>query len=99
MNDQLPPGTVLTGTSPEFSADDLPPALAREHRTADGVYGLLCVKAGTLDYVRAADPDAPVALAAGDRHVIPPGEVHRVVLGAGARFCVEFHRLGGDACS
>jgi hemoglobin len=91
---QLPSGATRTGASPEFDCDNVPAALLADHRTAAGVYGLVVVLAGEMDFVFAQHADQPKRLSAGDKLVVRPDEAHRVVPGEGMRFQIEFYRFG-----
>lgn len=95
MNDgasaALPPGSSFVRATPEFDADSVPGGLLRAHRIAEGVWGVLVVSAGTVNYVLEAS-DSAVSLSAGDRQVIAPGVLHHVEPSPDARFFVEFHR-------
>lgn len=88
----LPEGLVLQRVTDEFTAQSVPSGLMRSHRLAAGVWGVLRVAVGTLIFVREAQPEARVALAAGDALVIPPEVPHHVEVGTDTRFTVEFHR-------
>lgn len=94
MDTALPGGLTLQRTTAVFDASTVPPGLLREHRIAAGVWGVVRVREGSLHFVwEVADADpATVELSAGDAIVVPPEVPHRVELGPGARFAVEFHR-------
>ena len=90
---QLPDGVVATGASPEFDAATLPDKLRREHRLAAGNHGRLVVLAGSMQFVDlTAGAEVREPLAAGQSRVIPPEQPHRVELGPGARFRIDFYR-------
>ena len=90
----LPPGCSLVRTTPEFDEHTVPTGLLRAHRVADGVWGRLVVRAGSLSF--GFDDEAPDAtdrvVAAGGSQVIPPGRSHHVSVDGAVRFVVEFHR-------
>ena len=91
---ELPEGLVLQRTTQEFDLASVPAALLRSHRIAAGVWGVLRVRAGSLDFVweDANNSVATVELGPGESIVVPPEVPHRVVPGDLARFVVEFHR-------
>ena len=47
---RLPPGYLLYGRSPDFTADSLPDALRAGHATKPGVWGLLRVTEGSVRF-------------------------------------------------
>ncbi len=69
----------------------MPEGLLRAHRVAEGVWGLLRVRAGTLVFVH-EESGAERTLIGGDTQVIEPDVLHHVDPGDDAVFCVEFHR-------
>ncbi len=91
---ELPERLVLQRTTQEFDLASVPAGLLRSHRLAAGVWGVLRVRAGSLDFVWEDERDAAavVELGPGESIVVPPEAPHRVVLGDHARFVVEFHR-------
>jgi tellurite resistance-related uncharacterized protein len=89
----LPDDVELERTTPELTAQSVPPGLLRAHRVARGVWGRLRVLEGGLRFVWEADgEEAGIELAAGDAVVIPPEVAHHVEPGPTCRFVVEFHR-------
>ena len=90
----LPADVIAAGQSPVFDESSLPPALRSEHRTAKGVYGLLRVLSGSLEFVwMAADGEQSAQLEEGSEWVIEPELPHRVVPGGQVRCQIEFYRL------
>jgi len=94
MNEELPTGLTLHRTTDEFDPASVPRGLLRSHQIGRDVWGVLCVRAGTLRFVweGATGPEATVELEVGDRVVIPPEVPHRVEPGPDSRFVVEFYR-------
>lgn len=89
---ELPGAVTLHRTTDAFDSETVPTGLLRAHQIADGVWGRVCVLAGTLRFVW-EDGDRPaVELGVGDALVIPPRTPHHVEPGPGVRFLVEFHR-------
>lgn len=82
----LPDGLVPGRRTPDFTAETVPPALLRDHRTT--VWARLEVSAGTVEFVDGegrpviVTPDRPV--------VIVPDRAHRVMPSADATFAVQF---------
>lgn len=62
------------------------------HQIAEGVWGVLRVRSGTVTFVLEDSGDA-VDIGAGGHHIIEPEVRHHVVVADDARFVVEFHRL------
>ncbi|WP_088319426.1 DUF1971 domain-containing protein [Kineosporia sp. R_H_3] len=89
----LPAGAEHVRTTPDFDAGTVPAGLLRAHRVADGVWGRLVVRAGTVVFRFEDDPDAPVTVTAGGHVVIPPGLPHHVEPEGAAAFAVEFYRV------
>lgn len=88
---ELPPDCELVRTTREFDERTVPAGLLAAHRVADGVWGRLVVREGSLRF--GFDDEAeerPVG--AGASQVIPPGRFHHLVLDGAVRFVVEFHR-------
>ena len=89
----IPGDAHLVRTTDELDADTVPAGLLRAHRIADGVWGRIVVRAGTVQLVFEDDDAAPVTVAAGGSTIVPPERRHHVVLGEGARFVIEFHKV------
>jgi tellurite resistance-related uncharacterized protein len=89
---ELPDGVTLVRTTDEFDNATVPAGLMRAHRVADGVWGRLVVRTGSVRFVFEDQPASPIIVAAGDSVVIPPARPHHLELDGPARFAVEFHR-------
>lgn len=87
---ELPEGSRLVRTTPEFDEASTPAGLLRAHRVADGVWGRLVVRSGSLAFVFEDDAES-ITLRDSDAVVIPPGRPHHVELTGPVRFVVEFH--------
>ncbi|MEP5758129.1 MAG: DUF1971 domain-containing protein [Litoreibacter sp.] len=86
----LPKDVAAYRETPVFTELSVPKGLLKDHRTAEGVWGLLTVISGTLDYIIKDRPTETVS--ASKPAVIYPGELHRVVCDAPVRFKIVFHR-------
>lgn len=91
-NGGLPDGLVLQRVTEEFTADSVPKGLLRAHRIAEGVWGLIKVREGTLTFVEETHPITTTVLHGGDEQVVQPGVPHHVEPGRDARFAIEFYR-------
>lgn len=89
---EMPEGFEEYKRTPIFDAGTVPAALLREHRTKLGVWGVLRVEGGALEYVVLAPARRVTPLQAGDAQVVVTAVPHLVVLEEGARFSVAFHR-------
>jgi tellurite resistance-related uncharacterized protein len=88
----LPDGTGHVRTTPEFDERTVPAGLLSSHRIADGVWGRLVVRSGSLRFVVEDAGGGARLVAAGEAQVIPPAVPHHVELVGPVRFAVEFHR-------
>ncbi len=78
-----------------FTPASVPDALLRHHRTGAGVFGQICVMAGTVVYHGFAsrdstEPERTVVIEAGSFTTTPPGYWHRVELSDDAQFNIVF---------
>ncbi|HVZ37546.1 MAG TPA: DUF3565 domain-containing protein [Polyangiaceae bacterium] len=85
----LPPDVAPYKRSPTFSAETVPEALLREHRTRAGVWAQIVVEEGKLEYVC---PRGTFVLRPGVTGVVEPERPHHVRLLPAARFHVVFLR-------
>lgn len=92
----LPDNLESTGRSPEFDRDNVPDALLSRHALAPGNWARLSVSAGNVTFVD-LEADARTTIDQGQVSVVPPTLPHRVELGDGARFRLEFFRENGPA--
>ena len=90
MTDVLPEGLKAYKRTPEFDQDSLPSGLRREHRTKQGVWGLIHVLEGRLLY-RILTPLREQVLIPGMPGVVQPEQLHEVQPLGSVRFYVEFH--------
>jgi tellurite resistance-related uncharacterized protein len=87
---QLPPGLQLVRTTDEFTHTRMPDGLRRAHRIAAGVWGVLRVRAGSVEFAFEDDDPYTTSVEAGATWVIPPQVPHSVSPSSDARFVVEF---------
>jgi tellurite resistance-related uncharacterized protein len=87
---ELPPDVTAYKRTESFTEDTVPKGLLADHRTAEGVWGLIQVEEGRLDYI-IGDDDA-VVLTQGRNGVVEPQVTHRVRPVGKVRFFVEFYR-------
>jgi len=83
----LPSGLTKGRRTPTFTAETVPRALTKAHLT--NAWAVVEVEAGSVDFVD-EQTYYRVTLAAGDQHVIMPGQRHHVEPDADARFAVQF---------
>lgn len=89
---QLPPGAIAYGRTPEFDQDTLPSALRRDHSTKAGTWGLIHVLEGRLLY-RVHEPPSETVLEPGRPGVVHPQQIHEVHPIGPVRMFVEFFRV------
>lgn len=87
---ELPNDLRLKRTAGPFDIGSLPEGLRREHRVADGTWGLLRILNGTVVFEMSTEPPISVTLRTGDSQPIPPGVDHVVRLDPEARIEVDF---------
>lgn len=90
----LPPGLVRYGESPVFTPENLPEKLKHAHTTKAGVWGLLRVHTGIVQYFVDMPPHAQAVISAGKTVVIEPEVPHHVEFALPGSFQVEFWRRG-----
>lgn len=95
MQQRIPPDWTIQRSTPFFTRDNVPAALLRHHNTAEGVFGQICVMAGTLTYYGFPDenthkPEQVLTVKAGEFINSPPQYWHKVELSEDAQFNVNF---------
>lgn len=88
---EMPAGLEHTRTTAVFTETTVPAGLLRAHRVADGVWGVLAVYSGAVDFVFEDEEKGRHSLVGGDRFTIPPNRPHHLVVTAPVSFAVEFH--------
>ena len=95
MHQHIPRDWTIQRSTPFFTKDNVPAALLSHHNTAEGVFGQICVMAGTLTYYGFPDketmePEVVITVTAGEFTTTPPQYWHRVELSDDAQFNVNF---------
>lgn len=80
---ELPAGLVVVRTAGPYDESTLPAGLRRNHRVADGVWGMLRLLAGSAHFTMQTVPVMSLELCSGDNQPIPPGVFHAVALTSG----------------
>jgi len=88
LSKEIPAAAVPGRRTPTFTAESMPPALAKDHRTT--VWAELVVVEGTVLFVDEASRS--ITAAAGSRIVIVPDTYHHVEPSGDARFYVQFYK-------
>lgn len=87
----LPPGLQLTRRTPEFNASTIPAGLLHDHRTKPGVWGVIQVLEGALEYHVLEPVEERHVLIPGRPGIVEPAMKHQVMPLGPVRFHVEFH--------
>ena len=88
----LPPDVRAYKRTPTFTEATVPAGLLREHNTKAGVWGRICVEAGTLRYrILSPEPEEHL-LDPGSAGIVEPEVPHEVEPIGPVRFFVEFFR-------
>jgi tellurite methyltransferase len=90
---EMPAGHVAYRRTPSFTRDTVPKALLGRHDTKAGVWALLWVTRGALEFVELqGQSESHLVINAGGHAIIRPEVEHRVELLADVEFYVEFWR-------
>lgn len=87
----LPEQVTYYSQSPNFTASTTPSSLTRDHTTKAGVWGVITVTAGTVEYVIPSQDERHI-LSAEKSGIVEPMTPHYVTPDADAEFCVKFHK-------
>lgn len=95
MLHRIPSDWTIQRSTPFFTRDNVPAALLTHHNTAEGVFGQICVMAGTVTFYGFPDketmqPETVITIRAGEFATTPPQYWHRVELSDDAQFNVNF---------
>ena len=86
----LPPDVTAYKRTPLFTQDSVPQGLLHNHSTKEGVWGLIQVMEGRLEYTIGAEEEH--ILTPGQPGVVEPQVVHHVKPLAEVAFFVEFYK-------
>jgi tellurite methyltransferase len=89
---ELPDGYAPYRRTPDFSEQSVPAALLADHSTKRGVWGLIHVSSGRLEYHVQSPPERSEVVVPGTPGVIAPEVKHRVACPEPVAFFVEFWR-------
>jgi len=92
MSSNLPDGVEKYGESPLFNENTVPAKFTSNHATKAGVWGKICVSAGTLRYMVNEEGNEPQTLSANQYGIIKPEQSHFVEMIGPVEFKVEFYR-------
>lgn len=92
---EIPEGYEPYRRTPCFSEETLPDALLGAHATKPGIWGMIHVSRGRLDYHLHAPFDRHEVLTPAAPGVVLPEVEHHVACAEPAEFFVEFLRRGG----
>lgn len=87
---ELPDRLRVARSAGPFNAETLPAGLRRDHRVADGTWGLLRVIGGNARFRMTTDRPFDVRLGAGDEQAIPPMVLHQVTPEGPMEIVIEF---------
>jgi tellurite resistance-related uncharacterized protein len=87
---KLPADVAAYRRTEVFTRDSVPPGLLKNHSTAEGIWGLIRVERGRLEYT--IGEDEVRVLTPEKRGVVEPATVHHVRPLGEVRFFVEFYR-------
>ena len=103
---EMPDGLQFVRSSEMWDESSAPGGLRRDHRLANGTWGVIEVADGRLVFVPGTgwDIEGPTELTAGASLAIPPAMTHHVELDDAVRFRIDFYRIpppdsdeGGEA--
>jgi tellurite resistance-related uncharacterized protein len=87
---ELPGDVTPYKRTPNFTADTVPAGLLKDHSTAEGVWALIQVESGSIEYT--IGDDEIHNLSPGTNGVVEPTVTHHIQLIGVASFFVEFYR-------
>ena len=87
----LPANVRATKRTPEFTEASIPAGLLRDHATKPGVWGVIHVLDGELEYHILEPIQEYHTLRPGMQGIVEPAMKHQVAAPGTVRFYVEFH--------
>jgi tellurite resistance-related uncharacterized protein len=89
------PGHAPYKRTASFRSESIPAGLRGRHSTKPGVWAIIHVASGELEYFDLGEPsESRRVLAAGEQVFVPPEREHRVAAADEVEFYVEFWRAG-----
>ena len=92
MSKVMPDGVHKYSETPLFSEQTVPEKITSKHDLKAGVWGKLCVIAGSIEYHAPGEPVQVHAVNTGEHVIIEPRQVHFVRPIGPVQFKVEFYR-------
>jgi tellurite methyltransferase len=93
---ELPNHLLRIRTSPQWDEHTMPAGLERSHRIAEGTWGRIVVREGSLRFVAHTRPELNVILSSGLTQAIPPEVGHSVQPLGPVRFSIDFLSIPED---
>ncbi len=91
MDDAMPPGVIPSGSTPVFTELTLPDGLRKEHKLAEGTWGVLRVLEGTIRFTD-LQTDEERVIGSQDGVTIRPGALHQVATEGPVQLRIDFYR-------
>jgi len=89
----LPDNVVAYRKTPVFKETSVPKGLLKDHSTAEGVWGKICLESGSLQYnITETSQECSFTLTPDTPGVIVPQQLHNVGVDGPVSFYVEFYR-------
>ena len=94
----MPAGFEPYKRTPAFTRDTVPAALLRRHDTKAGIWAIIHVVSGELEYFEPTEAgETCLRLAAGEKVTVAAEREHRVAMGGGASFFIELWRAAAES--
>jgi tellurite resistance-related uncharacterized protein len=95
---EIPSGYAPYKRTPTFRRETVPPGLLRRHDTKAGIWAVVHVVAGDVEYFEPTDSgETRVVLRAGETVTVAPEREHRVAMGEGSSFFIELWRRDAES--
>lgn len=89
---ELPKDVIAYKRTPEFTEENVPVGLLNDHNTKEGVWGIIVVTEGELEYTIQEPEVEVVVLNPNYSGVVEPTIKHHIKPLGTTRFYVEFYR-------
>jgi tellurite resistance-related uncharacterized protein len=90
---EMPSGYAPYKRTPTFRRETIPPGLLRRHDTKAGIWAVLHVVAGDVEYFEpTGSGETRVLVRAGETVTVAPEREHHVAMGEGSSFFIELWR-------